>query len=90
MEDTSLDEFLAETGEGEDDRPADAAGETTAEGEGADGAGGQPPGDGDSRDEIASTYAWDPEGGPCATCGDTATERWRDEAGLVCASCKEW
>lgn len=47
-----------------------------------DGAGDVPP--------AASTYAWSPEGGPCAACGERAQERWREGEDLVCAGCKDW
>ncbi|MFB6126140.1 MAG: hypothetical protein ABEJ79_02415 [Halolamina sp.] len=41
---------------------------------------------------AAVTFAWSPEGGECAVCGDTVARRWRRETapGRVCADCKEW
>jgi len=39
---------------------------------------------------AASTYAWSPEGGPCAACGERVEERWREGDDLVCARCKDW
>lgn len=41
-------------------------------------------------DPPDSTYVWRPEGGPCASCGERAAERWRDGEALVCGACKEW
>lgn len=37
-----------------------------------------------------STFAWSPDGAPCATCEDQVECRWRDDGHLVCESCKEW
>ena len=106
MEDTSLDEFLSETGEAgadgtatetreetpdrEDDRPGESAEDSSDNGDAGDGAEGQSDDDRKSRAGVASTYAWDPDGGACAACGDAVAERWRDDAGLVCGSCKDW
>jgi len=39
---------------------------------------------------VASTYAWSPEGGPCAACGEHVEERWREGEELVCVDCKAW
>ena len=48
----------------------------------------------DSVEPAVSTYAWSPEGGTCADCGESAEKRWRAEGqrdgDLVCADCKEW
>lgn len=44
-------------------------------------------------DDVApavSTYAWSPDGGPCAACGEHVEERWRDGEDLVCVACKDW
>lgn len=54
--------------------------------------------EGDATDEpetedvapAATTYAWDPEGGTCETCGATVERRWSAVDGLVCSNCKEW
>ena len=44
---------------------------------------------GDQR--VASgTFAVTPAGASCVACGDEVQRRWRDERGLVCASCKSW
>lgn len=39
---------------------------------------------------IGTTYAWSPDGGECALCGETVGARWRDGGDLVCADCKNW
>jgi len=39
---------------------------------------------------AAPTYRWDPEGGVCERCGETARLRWRDDGAFVCPDCKEW
>lgn len=39
---------------------------------------------------IESTYDWTPGGAPCAMCGESVEERWRDAEGLVCIDCKVW
>lgn len=44
----------------------------------------------DRPDPLLSTYAYDESGGPCASCGEAATERWRGGTDLVCGDCKEW
>jgi len=74
-DDATLDDFL-------DDSAADGEREDSAADEKKE------------RDEAADsatvTFEYDPEGGPCAVCGKTVTERWTDEPGPVCADCKEW
>ncbi|MFB6205297.1 MAG: hypothetical protein ABEJ05_02050 [Haloglomus sp.] len=74
--DASLDEFLDDADGGDDG----ADDENAADSEFA-------PAD---AEPARSTYDWSPEGPACAACGATVEERWRDEAGLVCADCKEW
>lgn len=48
----------------------------------------------DGEQPAISTYAWSPEGGACADCGEEVAERWRAEGqrdgAFVCADCKEW
>lgn len=39
---------------------------------------------------VESTYRWSPEERPCANCGDSVRERWREDGELVCVDCKEW
>jgi hypothetical protein len=97
MENRSLDDFLdtegAESGEtapsdtdtvGEGETPADPAqpgsasdteAETTRVGPAA-------------VESAETTYA--AGRGECGACGESARERWRGEAGLVCPACKEW
>lgn len=36
------------------------------------------------------TFTADPDGGPCAECGASATRRWADGDRLVCPGCKDW
>lgn len=41
--------------------------------------------------ELAvSTYAFAPDGAPCAACGAVVEKRWRDDGELVCPECKAW
>jgi hypothetical protein len=44
----------------------------------------------DGVEPVESTYDWTPDGAPCAVCGDSVEERWRDADGLVCLECKVW
>ena len=103
MEDASLEDFLGD--DGEDNAGADPDGATDApDGEGGAVGGSTGAGDGEAGDAdgerspvpdpdrpaVESTYRWDPAGGRCAVCGGSADVRWRDEAGLVCAECKDW
>lgn len=44
----------------------------------------------DAVDPAEPTYAWSPDGGTCAACGETAETRWRHEGAYVCPDCKEW
>ncbi|MFB6297365.1 MAG: hypothetical protein ABEH56_02465 [Salinirussus sp.] len=44
----------------------------------------------DDSDTAATTFAWSPDGGRCAACGEHVERRWRGEAGLICPGCKEW
>ena len=74
--DASLDEFLGDDGEG--DEP-DAEPEQPDEAEATEG-----------DDAGRSTFAWSPDGAPCAACGDRVERRWRDDDRLVCESCKVW
>lgn len=41
-------------------------------------------------DPARSTFAWSPDGGACAGCGERVEERWESDVGLVCSECKEW
>lgn len=36
------------------------------------------------------TFEFTPSGAQCVACGGHVERRWRDERGLVCASCKSW
>ena len=86
--DVSLDSFGppaddAESSEAE--RDEEAVAETAASEDAASSA----PNDESAVGPAASTYAWSPEG-TCATCGDAAERRWRDDGDLVCADCKSW
>lgn len=48
----------------------------------------------ESVEPAVSTYAWSPDGGTCADCGESVAKRWRAEGqrdgDLVCADCKVW
>lgn len=44
----------------------------------------------DGVEPVESTYDWTPGGAPCAVCGESVEERWRDADGLVCLECKVW
>lgn len=105
MDDASLDDFLGD-GDGDDDgdestvatgatdeETADADGpesETAADAGTADRDDDSPHVDPDSVDPAVSTYAWSDDESACAACGESVRVRWQDEAGLVCAACKEW
>ncbi len=97
-EDRSLDEFstAGATDTAADDAAADDAAADTVDAaddaeDSADTAG-----DDDAvpdLDAVApaeATYDVSPDGADCAVCGATATRRWRDDPGYVCADCKEW
>ena len=84
MEDRSLDDFLDDTEGGATDEPETEDDESEA-------ALAEPEtGSGPAVDPAATTYAWDPEGGACETCGATVERRWSAVDGLVCSDCKEW
>ena len=94
MEDASLDEFLDQRSEAE---AGDGAGESAQHGDEdeagdgvADAVGGEAETPAPEPAAVTPTYRWDPDGGPCAACGGVAAERWQDEAGFVCADCKDW
>lgn len=90
--DASLDEFLdtspagddqSEAADTTDEQPSAAADQpaaTTAE-----------PDTGETTVEPAAVTArWDPDGEPCADCGEVVNRRWRDGEAFFCTDCKEW
>jgi hypothetical protein len=36
------------------------------------------------------TASWTPDGAPCDACGERVQRRWQDDAGHVCAGCRDW
>ncbi len=81
MDDASLDEFVTEGDDGEDEPTPTGAATDPAEGTAT----------GSSPVELAtSTYAWTGNGAACGACGESVARRWQDEDALVCADCKEW
>jgi hypothetical protein len=102
--DRSLDEFVPdgresddEPGEQDDGRASDestvddAGGDESGEREAGGGVGGES--GAEEADVVApaeSTYAWAPSGATCDACGASVERRWRDEGDLVCADCKSW
>jgi hypothetical protein len=93
MRDTSLDEFLGTSDDGqseltsEEEREESKDSEGTSDRDGGSSNGGKPE---ETADPAAVTYAWTPEGATCTACGTTVERRWRADGRLVCADCKEW
>jgi hypothetical protein len=84
--DRSLDEFLG--GEQRDAEQRD-----DPDGDGADDDPDEPVGDAEGDDAVepaVSTYAFSPDGAPCAACGAVVEKRWLDDGELVCPDCKAW
>lgn len=84
----------AEDGDGNGDGDGSGDGDDAAAGA-DDAAGGDAPDDSGwlppaAVESARSTYAWSPDGAPCAACDATVQRRWRDDSGLVCPDCKEW
>lgn len=86
-EDSSLDAFASSEADDETAKAESVPAAETAETESATEAA-------ESVEPAVSTYAWSPEGGTCADCGESVEKRWRAEGqrdgDLVCADCKEW
>jgi hypothetical protein len=92
MPDRSLEDFLGDDGDS-DDQPGNGDGEPpaaadTTDDSGTDGSTEQPP----SVEPAVSTYDWTPTGAECGNCGAVVERRWRDgtDGPLVCADCKPW
>lgn len=91
MRETSLEEFLdgsaegeSATGEGDESAAPDFDADGTAEPTESDATTGEP------IEPATATYAWTPERADCAACGTAVERRWRDDDRLVCADCKSW
>lgn len=97
-EDRSLDEFLGVDEPSDPDTTEGAAGPDASEefpttdtetDEGADQSAEHDAAEPEV-ETMAETFAWSPDGGECAVCGERIEERWRDDGGLVCGDCKAW
>ncbi|UIO99677.1 hypothetical protein Hbl1158_14300 [Halobaculum sp. CBA1158] len=86
-EDRSLDEFAAETADGDDVGRGDDAGRGD---DGSDAHGDSDAPVVDDADPVSPTLDVSPDGVACAACGTTVTRRWRDDGDYVCADCKSW
>jgi len=89
--DASLDDFLDDGGSDRDDEGGGDAddGEGAVDGP-AKGGGDEDPSGSDAVDAAIATHDFSPDGAACAACGAVVERRWRDDAGLVCADCKDW
>lgn len=81
------DERSGDSSEGPSEEPVDVSGDEDGTEEVETGPAAEDP---DEVQPAASTYAWSPDGGPCAACGGHAEERWREGDELVCVGCKDW
>lgn len=96
--DRSLDEFDADAASGDSTEGETDGGATAGRGPESDGTEGEAGTGGPTREGSGAggaapalgTYRWDPDGAPCAACGERAERRWRDGDAYVCADCKEW
>ncbi|NLV05193.1 hypothetical protein GOC83_03440 [Haloarcula rubripromontorii] len=87
-EETSLEDFLDAGDESEDEgvNGVSAGDETTeTESEVSDAEVST-----DGVEPAVTTYAWSPEGAPCAECGEVVERRWTQDGILVCGACKSW
>jgi hypothetical protein len=90
MRETSIEDFLDDSGDGPRDPDesgteshADAAGERK-----------EPDEHDDTAEDTAAparpTYRWTPEAAVCPDCGTSVQQRWWDDGTFVCADCKTW
>jgi hypothetical protein len=74
MDNTSLEDFLDDSEDGEDAADSD----------------GSVPGESDEEVADPPTSRWRPDGAACPVCGDPTTRFWHDDGQFVCPDCKEW
>jgi len=87
-EDASLEDFLdaGDESEGEGESSTATGGDTAeTESEASDSEAST-----DAVEPAVTTYAWSPEGAPCAECGEVVERRWTQDGLLVCGACKCW
>jgi hypothetical protein len=95
MDDTSLDDFLADEGSEDGDDATDLEdGAADPEDDATEPGGSETEPDDSvntgSVDPATTTSQWAGDGVTCADCGGSVERVWESEAGLVCATCKEW